>query len=253
MPGTYPSTPPAGDWRQQVRALAIESVPSGPEAASPSVDQARSHLLMMGVLVVAIAVGMGLYLAGVGPTIAVSETGPDIPLSIVPVVVIVVVMAGRSLSGLSRAAAGGGDGERWLASLGLQTEAVPQVAFHPTSTPVGDRHRVEGVSVVGGRRHGRRVEIVMDGTRYQTSVRGTYPEFRVETRKSRLVASDDAPQAVRQVVSALSGKRWEGVELVAGSDGIRVHRKYRGSQIGDVLWLSDLWLAECIADRLART
>jgi hypothetical protein len=240
MPGTYPTIPPAGDWQQQLSALALTG------ARHRSVDQARSQRRMTAVFVVAIAVGMGLYLAGVSPTLKLSP-GFDVPISVIPVLVIVVFMAERSASSMGRAVS---EGDDYLAPLGLQTEAVPQSVYAPQSSGAGSDRRLVGCTVLGGERYGRRVEVVMEANRYSTFVGGSFPEFRVETRTAGLVASGDAPSIVHAFVSELSGKRWARLELDAGADGIHVSRRFRSSQSGEALWLSDLWLAECLADRL---
>lgn len=80
-----------------------------------------------------------------------------------------------------------------------------------------------------------------------TVVGGSFPEFSVKADGDRLRAARGSPAPVGRTLGSLPGsKRWKGVKVTAGGDGIAVERrKDSGSD-----WLCDLWLAERLAGAL---
>jgi hypothetical protein len=103
-------------------------------------------------------------------------------------------------------------------------------------------------TVLGGTRHGRPVQVVVDGKRNYTVVEAPVPPFTVESRDGKLVAGEGAPRAVEESLKELrKAKRWLGMELQAGSEGIVVERAAGRRQD---MWLYDLWLAERLLEAL---
>ena len=73
------------------------------------------------------------------------------------------------------------------------------------------------------------------------------PEFRVQSNDGKLVPDSDAPETVAKAIQSLrKAKRWRGIEVSAGPEGIGVQRKSKGMN----MWLYDLWLAEYLLDKI---
>jgi len=105
-----------------------------------------------------------------------------------------------------------------------------------------------GATVLAGIRHDRPVQVVVDGKRNYTMVEAQVPRFTVESREGKLVTGKDAPQAVKESLRELrKAKRWVGMELQAGPEGIEVERTPGRRQN---MWLYDLWLAERLLEDL---
>ena len=67
------------------------------------------------------------------------------------------------------------------------------------------------------------------------------PIFEVETKEGKFLLTEELPQDVYAALKGLcKAKRWAGVKLAGGPDGVTVERDARGLN----LWLYDLWLAE---------
>ena len=81
------------------------------------------------------------------------------------------------------------------------------------------------------------------------AIAGATPEFEFKARDGRLKAGKGAPAAVAAALKAVpNSTRWNGVRGGGDPDGLVVGRK--GAASGDMLL--DLWLAERLADALAR-
>ncbi len=105
-----------------------------------------------------------------------------------------------------------------------------------------------GASLLAGFRHGRSVQVVVEGPRNYTMVDAHLPPFTVESREGKLVPGEDAPQAVKESLRELrKAKRWVDMELQAGPEGIVVERTPGRRQN---MWLYDLWLAERLLEAL---
>jgi hypothetical protein len=75
------------------------------------------------------------------------------------------------------------------------------------------------------------------------------PEFRVQSSAGKLIPDEGAPDEVAKALKSLrKAKRWEGVQVNAGPEGIGVHRQSRGTN----MWLYDLWLAEYLVDSVSK-
>ncbi len=72
--------------------------------------------------------------------------------------------------------------------------------------------------------------------------------FRVQSDKGKLVPDKGAPEAVAEAITSLrKAKRWRGIEVNAGPEGISVERKSKGMN----MWLYDLWLAEYLLHKIS--
>ncbi len=139
----------------------------------------------------------------------------------------------------------------YLRPLGLAVVERPTIDFRRIA-----RTAVEGpwglvaggATVVAGTRHDRQVQVAVDGKRNYTVVEAPVPPFTVESREGKLVAGEGAPKAVKESLKELrKAKRWLGMELQAGPEGIVVERSATRRQD---MWLYDLWLAERLLEAL---
>jgi hypothetical protein len=120
----------------------------------------------------------------------------------------------------------------YLAPLGLSTTASP-LASPP--------RMLEGAAVIEGTRHGRRVRIEGRGKQSATWVQAESPPFQIHSLDGKLVAEEGAPRAVTAALRGLrKAKRWRGIEVTGGPEGIAVRRESPGEN----MWLYDLWLLE---------
>jgi hypothetical protein len=134
-----------------------------------------------------------------------------------------------------------------LSPLGLDMTQQPTVGLNPRIDRPGYSAKMVGTYALEGERHGRHVSMrrESDGPTV-ISVGGTYPEFSVKSDGDRLQAARGAPKEVGRALGSLSrSKRWKGMELRAGANGITVERPRDRSGFD---WLCDLWLAERLAD-----
>ena len=99
----------------------------------------------------------------------------------------------------------------------------------------------EGATVFNGSRRGRLVHVETIGKHSYTWVQAETPPFKIHSRAGKLVADEDAPQAVMEALKGLrKAKRWRGVEVTGGPEGIGIERESKGQN----MWLYDLWLIE---------
>jgi hypothetical protein len=135
-----------------------------------------------------------------------------------------------------------------LAPLGLDMTQQPHVGLDPRIDRPGYSAKLVGTYALEGARHGRHVSMQREGSGPTvTSIGGRFPEFAVKSDGDRLRAVRGAPPEVGRALGSLpSSKRWKGVQLHAGPDGIAVERR-RDSGYD---WLCDLWLAERLADEV---
>ena len=139
----------------------------------------------------------------------------------------------------------------YLRPLGLEMVETPAIDFKriarsPLEGPWGSV--TANARVLAGRRHGRQVQVVSEGKKNFTMVKARVPRFTVESREGKLVAAEGAPRIINESLHQLrKAKRWQGIELQGGSEGIVVERTSGRRQN---MWLYDLWLAERLLDAL---
>lgn len=136
--------------------------------------------------------------------------------------------------------------DRLLAPLGLATVARPELRIEPRPGGDGMQPHVRGRTVLGGTRHGRRVEVALESGRARTTVATASAPFELKGHRQRLRAEGDVPAPVQQLIASLKASTvWTSVEVTAGAEGIVIRRKTKGT---GQPWLHDLWLAERLAD-----
>ncbi len=139
----------------------------------------------------------------------------------------------------------------YLRPLGLEVVEAPTLDFKRIAgTVVKGPRELAGHrgTVLAGTRHGRSVQVLVEGQRCYTMVEAQLPSFTVESKEGKLVPGEAAPQAVKESLDELrKAKRWVGLELRAGPEGIVVERRPGRRQN---MWLYDLWLAEHLLEAL---
>jgi len=137
----------------------------------------------------------------------------------------------------------------YLAPLGLEITEAPGLDLDVIAVLSGGQKLIpDGPSIVEGTRHGRLVYIEMIGKHCLTILQAKLPEFKVKSNNGKLVSDKGAPEAVMQALKSLrKAKRWRGIKVHAGSEGIGIQRKSRGTN----MWLYDLWLAEYLVDKVS--
>jgi hypothetical protein len=137
----------------------------------------------------------------------------------------------------------------YLAPLGLSLTEAPRLRPDAIDLPGSGQERIpDGPAIFEGERHGRLVHIeTLDERDSLTVVQAALPAFRARSDEGKLVPDEGAPEAAAAALRSLrKAKRWRGVAVYAGSEGIAVQRHSKGTH----MWLYDLWLAEYLADRI---
>jgi hypothetical protein len=141
---------------------------------------------------------------------------------------------------------GSGASEKaYLAPLGLAVTRVPGLEPDVIGLIGGGQKLIpDGPAVVEGQRYGRLVHIETIGKHSLTVVQANMPEFKVQSHDGKLVPDEGAPEAVVKALKSLrKAKRWRGIVVHAGPEGIAVQRQSKGTN----MWLYDLWLAEYLS------
>jgi hypothetical protein len=136
----------------------------------------------------------------------------------------------------------------YLAPLGLAITQMPELKpDEMRSMSSGPRLIPDGAVIVEGERHGRLVHIETLGRYSLTVLQENLPEFRVQSEEGKLFPDRGASEAVVKALKGLAkAKRWRGVKVDAGREGICVQRESKGMN----MWLYDLWLAEYLLDKI---
>jgi len=137
--------------------------------------------------------------------------------------------------------------EAFLASLGLEFTELPKLRPEVVRSIGGGQPLIpDGPAIIEGERHGRLVHIETLGKNSLTVVQASLPEFRVSSEAGKLTPEKGATDQVVGAIKRLrKAKRWQGIQVTAGSDGIGIRRESRGTN----MWLYDLWLAEYLLDK----
>ena len=78
-------------------------------------------------------------------------------------------------------------------------------------------------------------------------LQASVPKFRVQSVEGKLTPDEGAPEAaVKAIKSLRKAKRWRGIAVYAGPEGVAVQRQSKGTN----MWLYDLWLAEYLLDKI---
>jgi hypothetical protein len=144
---------------------------------------------------------------------------------------------------------GGRRGERaYLAPLGLAVARTPTLKPDLIAVISGGQKLIpDGPAVVEGERYGRLVHIEMIGRHSLTIVQAKTPEFTVQSNDGKLVPAEGAPEAVVKALKSLrKAKRWLGIVVYAGPEGVAIQRQSKGTN----MWLYDLWLAEYLLEKI---
>lgn len=138
----------------------------------------------------------------------------------------------------------------YLAPLGLSLAKPTSVEPHISGILGSGRAAIyEGAIVFNGNRRGHLVHIETIGKRSFTLVQAETPPFEIHSQAGKLVASENAPEAVTEALKGLrKAKRWRGIKVTGGPEGIGIERESSGQN----MWLYDLWLIERLLSSLTR-
>lgn len=180
--------------------------------------------LILGYLGVIKTGGLGIWLAGVFVWVVLMLVGTPVLLS----------WGGKSME------------KAYLAPLGLAVTRTPRLEADLIALMGGGQRLIpDGPAIVEGVRHGHLVHIETIGKHSLTVLQTRMPEFRVQSRDGKLIPNKGAPEAVASVLKSLrKARRWQGIVVGAGPEGVAVQRKSKGTN----MWLYDLWLAEYLLD-----
>jgi len=137
----------------------------------------------------------------------------------------------------------------YLAPLGLLLAEPPSEdePYLSGILSIGQALIHEGATVFGGSRRGRQVHIETVGKLSYTWVQAGTSPFEIHSQAGKLVADKDAPEAVIEALKGLrKAKRWRGVKVTGGPEGIGVERESPGQN----MWLYDLWLIERLLESI---
>jgi len=133
-------------------------------------------------------------------------------------------------------------GEAYLTPLGLAVTKISGLGVDLIGLIGGGQQLIpDSPAIVEGERYGRLVHIETIDKHSLTVVQAEMPEFKVQSNEGKLVPDRGAPEAVARALKSLrKAKRWRGIVVYAGLEGIAVQRQSKGTN----MWLYDLWLAE---------
>jgi hypothetical protein len=135
----------------------------------------------------------------------------------------------------------------YLAPLGLALARIPRLKVDAIALLGGGQQLIpDGPAIVEGERYGRLVHIETIDKHSLTVLQARLPEFTVQSNEGKLVPDEGAPEAVVKALRSLrKAKRWRGIVVHAGPEGLAVQRHSKGTN----MWLYDLWLAEYLLER----
>jgi len=139
--------------------------------------------------------------------------------------------------------------EAYLAPLGLAVTRVPGLTVDVIGLIGGGQKLIpDGPAIVEGERYGRLVHIETIDKHSLTVLQAKLPEFKVLSKEGKLTPDENAPKDVVDTLKSLrKAKRWRGIEVYSGPDGIAIQRESKGTN----MWLYDLWLAEYLLDKVS--
>lgn len=239
---------PPAEWEDLMRALAVREIDADAQldASRGMTGMAMGQIRDGAILCALIVVGVGLFYAGVGGILRpFGQSGPGVPVALLPVFAMIVYLVARIPFNLAAARE---SGDAYLEPLGLAITSIPDVGVRPRYAGGGMQTDVSGPTVMSGTRNGAPVEISIEARESETRVGAATPKFSVRGEDERLEVRGGAPGGVRAAVAEMgTDRRWKRVEASGGADGVVVRRRVRGSQHTQWLWMADLWLAERLA------
>jgi hypothetical protein len=137
----------------------------------------------------------------------------------------------------------------YLAPLGLAVTQTPGLKVDVIGL-LGDGQKLipDGPAIVEGERYGRLVHIETIDKHSLTVLQAKMPGFRAQSKEGKLTPDEGAPEsAIKALKSLRKAKRWRGVAVYAGPEGVAVQRHSKGTN----MWLYDLWLAEYLVDKIS--
>ena len=138
---------------------------------------------------------------------------------------------------------GAKSGEKaYLAPLGLAVARMPRLEPDLIGLMGGGQKLIpDGPAIVEGERYGRLIHIETIGRHSLTVLQAQAPEFQIQSHDGKLVPDKEAPEAVTRALRSLrKARRWRGIAVHAGTEGIGIQRQSKGTN----MWLYDLWLGE---------
>lgn len=236
-----PADPPLG-WKALSAELAV--------APDDAVSRELSGRRMRSGMARQIILGIGLMVCAIGGNIAFQSGAPAWVFA--PALLFVLPLV-ATVPGMMAAGQSGADA--YVRPLGLKVVGMPRSTVTTSLATGAAQHRVIGPTSFAGERHGRLVRIDLESRSYETRVNGKFQKLDVSSDDGRLSASDESPVPVRELISSLStDPRWANVSVRSRGDGVTVKRKkVGGEQSAMALWLDDLWLAEAVAHRAAKS
>lgn len=113
-----------------------------------------------------------------------------------------------------------------MAPLGLSVTLVSGLKPNVIGILGGGQKLIpDGPAIVEGERYGRLVHIKTIDAHCLTVLQAQLPEFTVQSKSGKLVPDKGAPEAVVKALKSLrKAKRWQGIAVYAGPEGIAVQR-----------------------------
>lgn len=136
----------------------------------------------------------------------------------------------------------------YLAPLGLALTRTPRLEADVIGLIGGGQKLIpDGPAIVEGERYGRLIHIETIGKHSLTVLQAKAPEFKVQSSDGKLVPDKGASETVARALKSLrKARRWQGIVVNAGPEGIGIQRQSKGTN----MWLYDLWLAEYLLDKI---
>lgn len=107
-----------------------------------------------------------------------------------------------------------------------------------------------GNTEIRGMRHGRMVVVRLREASTEVVIEAHVPPFALRGAMDGWDDVCDAPPEVREVLGSLMpNRRWQGLQVTGGEDGVRLHRAQDSARS----WMHDLWLAELLTSHALRS
>jgi hypothetical protein len=132
--------------------------------------------------------------------------------------------------------------ESYLPPLGLRLADNPSLTLRPFAMLTGGQTVMpKGTAVLTGTRHGHLVRIETADQVSVTHIQVPVPVFTIRDEVGKLKLEGEPLETVAKAIKSLrKAKRWRGIKVTGGPEGIKIERKSRQQN----MWLYDLWLAE---------